>query len=191
MCYLNKQNNAHSDKYQSPAQWINRHGCGDGQMKTKCKLSWTKQNKNLTQQKWPHVHRFHQTHIWSITIAQKYICTRLAHALRSGLEFLTGCVSNKWCGSTPRRQRSLVAAFKSSVQHMWSALAPGKPSPFSGEVDLGARADFTGEAAALKIRQLILLERRSDCVFIEEACWTMGSSEPTRRPPKKYSFCHN
>lgn len=82
MCYLKKQNNAHSDKYQSPAHWVNPRGCGDGQMKTK--LSWTKQNKNLTQQKWPHVHRFHQTHIWSITIAQKYICTRLAHTLRNG-----------------------------------------------------------------------------------------------------------
>lgn len=78
------------------------------------------------------------------------------------LEFLTGCVSNERCGSTPRRQRSLVAAFKSSVQHTWNALAPGETVPFfRGEVDLGARADFTREAAALKIRQLMLPERRS------------------------------
>lgn len=68
------------------------------------------------------------------------------------LEFLTGCVSNERCGSTPRRQRSLVAAFKSSVQHTWNALAPGETVPFfRGEVDLGARADFTREErAALK-----------------------------------------
>lgn len=72
-----------------------------------------------------------QSHIWRITIAQKYICTSFSQGVSPA------------SGSSPQRQRSLVVALKSAVRHTWNVLALGKPFSYCDEEALSARTDFT------------------------------------------------